>query len=790
MDKPLAPEQELEAFDTGVSLGDYLHVVVRRKWAVIVIFVTTVLLATLISLRMPKVYETSVTIKISQRIPGQDFFSPFYYEPNFLQTEIEMVRSRALLARVANKLDMTYRLSSAPPRLREAFSDVSIVEGTPASNMVVIFKSPGAYDVYLNKKPLGEGRVGEPFEGDFGVFTINADNARRGDRLEVQIHKTDAVVATIMSSIKVKAVENVNMVRVTVRGRDPARVAGLSNAIADTYVEASLEEKKLQATSTRKFIEEQIDRIASNLRGAEIDLENFKRETGIVDMDAETKYYVTVLGNLESDLLQSSLDRQLDAIELDIYNRRRAGLASEKDAYVSEGVLLSRFAAGSTLGSIEDRLIELRRKRAELMQTRTADHPSVKAVDAEIEAANRELMDGIGEALDRGELATNIVLADERRTALENTLKRYRELTSTLPEKEMKLNRLIRAYQVNEQVYTMLLEKLQEAKINEAMKTADIRVVDYALVPKVPISPNYIKNILVGVLLGIFLGVGLAYALEFADTSLNTVEEVERRLSRPVIGIIPRVSGGPVDRLAGAGNKKDVYFVAHHYPKSPVAEAFRTLRTAIVASGVDKVIQKVLVTSTGLADGKTTVSLNMANIFAQMGTDVVLVDCDLRRAVIHRAFDIDRVPGLAEVIMGQATLKEALRPTEVENLYVVPSGIVPPNPSELLGSKKFEEVLDKLNKKFAQVVMDAPPVLAVTDALVLSRLTDGVAYVICAGRTDRNAARRGLDLLDRTGCRVLGVVLNQVDMARVFGSYGYKYYSQYYRAYTDGEAPS
>jgi tyrosine-protein kinase Etk/Wzc len=360
-------------------------------------------------------------------------------------------------------------------------------------------------------------------------------------------------------------------------------------------------------------------------------------------------------------------------------------------------------------------------------------------------------------------------------------------LTASLPEKEMELNRLVRAYQVNEQVYTMLLEKLQEAKINEAMRTADIRIVDYALVPKAPVSPNYAKNIIVGVLLGIFLGVGVAYALEFADTSLNTVEEVERRLGRPVVGIIPRIGGGVAGRLVQRPDKYDTYFVTHNYPKSPVAEAFRTLRTAIRASGVDVEVAKVLFTSTGLGDGKTNTAINAAIIFAQAGDRVLLADCDLRRATVHRAFGLERVPGLAEVIMGRANLTEALRPTGIENLTVLPSGIVPPNPSELLGAKKFGGVMAELGKKYTRVFLDAPPALAVTDALVLGALADGVCFVVCAGRTDRNAARRALELLSRSGCRVLGVVLNQVDMSRVFGSYGYKYYSQYYQAYTDAE---
>lgn len=778
-------ESELRAFDAGVSLGDYLRVVTRRKWTVVIIFLTTVVLATLVSLRMPKVYETSVKVKVSQRVMGATLLPSFYYDPFFLETEIEMVRSRVLLTTVANRLKMTYKVSSAPPRLRNALREVDFAQGTPAGDLVILFKDARSYEVTYGGRRAGTGRAGEIFEGEFGSFLVDTERARAGDEITVKIQNVDAVVGGLAGSIQVRPVENVNMLRLTVKGRDPRKVANLANAVADAYVEASLEEKRLQATTTREFIEEQIERTASNLRTAEMTLETFKRETGTLDVSAETRHYVAMLGDLESQLVEESLDRRISAAELDIMKRRRSAIGGETGSFPTEEVLISRFAAGSTLQMLEDHLIDLRRDRADLLQTKKPEHPAVKAIDEEIVATEEELRRALSDALEHGELATNVELADEKMGMLEATIREYRALTSSLPEKEMELNRLVRDYQVNEQVYTMLLEKLQEAKINEAMRTADIRVVDYALVPKRPVSPNYAKNIIVGVLLGIFLGVGVAYALEFADTSLNTVEEVERRIGQSVIGIIPRIGGGVPGRLVQRPDKFDTYFVTHNYPKSPVAEAFRTLRTAIRASGVDIEVKKVLFTSTGLGDGKTNTAVNTAIIFAQAGDNVLLMDCDMRRATIHRAFDVERVPGLAEVIMGRADLDEALRPTGVENLTVLPSGVVPPNPSELLGAKKFGAVVKELEKRFTRVFMDAPPVLAVTDALVLGALADGVCFVVCAGRTDRNAARRALEMLTRYGCRVLGVVFNQVDMARVFGSYGYKYYSQYYQAYSE-----
>jgi uncharacterized protein involved in exopolysaccharide biosynthesis len=300
-------ESELRAFDTGVSLGDYLRVVTRRKWTVVIIFLTTVVLATLVSLRMPKVYQTSVKIKVSQRVVGATILPSFYYDPFFLETEIEMVQSRILLTAVANRLKMTYRVSSAPPRLRDSLRNVDFVEGTPGGDLVITFRDPDSYVVTYDGRVAGAGRVGKVFEAEFGSFVVDTGRARAGDEITLKIQNVDAVIGGLANSIQVKPVENVNMLRLTVKGRDPKKVANLADAVADAYVETSLEEKRLQATTTREFIEEQIERTASNLRTAEMELETFKRETGTLDVSGETRHYVALLGDLESQLVEESL---------------------------------------------------------------------------------------------------------------------------------------------------------------------------------------------------------------------------------------------------------------------------------------------------------------------------------------------------------------------------------------------------------------------------------------------------------------------------------------------------
>ncbi|UCE26364.1 MAG: polysaccharide biosynthesis tyrosine autokinase, partial [Candidatus Coatesbacteria bacterium] len=420
---------------------------------------------------------------------------------------------------------------------------------------------------------------------------------------------------------------------------------------------------------------------------------------------------------------------------------------------------------------------------------KTELHPDVKKLDEQIGDLNRQYIEAVDELIEKGTVASSLSVYDSKKASLESVISEYRGYLSNIPQKELELNRLTRRYQVNEKMYSLLLQELQEARIREAMETADIRIVDYAQVPKKPISPNHVKNISLGFILGLLLGIGAVFALEFADTSITSIEGAERVTKLPVIGIIPRVGEeiGSLEPGARSLKYRKVYYVAEAQPKSPIAESFRSLRTAVIASGIDEPISSLVVTSSGLSEGKTAIAINLAVVFAQTGAPTLLIDSDLRRSRIHRIFDIAKEPGLSELLLGHAPRKKCVRETGIDNLSIVPSGVHPPNPSELLGSKKIVNLVKDLGKKYEIIVFDTPPVLAVTDAAVLSSITKGTLFVVSAGKTDRYAVRRALRLLEQTQSNLLGVVLNQADLVRSYGSYGYKYYGQYYREYLEDE---
>ena len=318
----------------------------------------------------------------------------------------------------------------------------------------------------------------------------------------------------------------------------------------------------------------------------------------------------------------------------------------------------------------------------------------------------------------------------------------------------------------NKQIYDSLLQRAKETGVSGELRTSNVRIVDAAETPNDPVSPRRGLNILLGLFGGAFLGVGLAFFFEYLDNRVKTPEEIEQELGLPSLGLIPMTAG-----IAGKANP----LISDAAPPN-FAEAFRALRTNILFSAADGGPKSIVVTSTGPSEGKTMVAGNVAIGLAQTGQRVLLIDADMRRPRAHELFSIPVEPGLSNLLVGASKPSEVVRQSGVENLWIMPAGKTPPNPAELLGSKRFADLTSSLNGHFDCVVIDTPPVLAVTDSAVVAHRASGVLFVIAADVTSRQAAQTALDQLEHAHAKFLGAVLNRVDVER--NSY---YYSRYYR---------
>jgi succinoglycan biosynthesis transport protein ExoP len=349
--------------------------------------------------------------------------------------------------------------------------------------------------------------------------------------------------------------------------------------------------------------------------------------------------------------------------------------------------------------------------------------------------------------------------------------------TTKTPATDAELSRLNSELTQLRQSSAYLLQSYESIRLAETQSTNNIVVVEPAEEPAVPVRPRTFQNTLLGAVVGLLLATGIVFLIEYLDDRVRSPEQIDTILKLPVVGLIARM---PSTNLKGRAG-----LIAVREPRSPIVEAFRSLRTNIQFAGVDQPIRTLLVTSAGPSEGKSTVAANLAVVMAQAGLKVVIVDCDLRRPTVHKQFEMPNRAGLTDVMLQDPSQwNGVMQPTGVNNLSIVMSGSLPPNPSELLGSKRMQQFMAHLHESCDMVIIDAPPLLPVTDALVLSPITDGIVMVIDYGGTRIGEALQGKTQLDQIGARILGVVMNKIPTGRR-GSYYYYYYNRDY--YNEGE---
>ena len=385
----------------------------------------------------------------------------------------------------------------------------------------------------------------------------------------------------------------------------------------------------------------------------------------------------------------------------------------------------------------------------------------------------------------------------EDSTLLQNYDAKLAELhteAASMPDKIVETSSLKRAEGIADKMYGQLEDRYLEAWMTEESAFGNVRAEDPAMLNAAPIRPDRQSSILTGSLLGLALGTGIVVLLSFLDSRIRTPEEVESH-NIQLLATIP-VINHPSQPLAidperlGSGGELDArskftpHRASHLDPQSSVAEAYRSLRTTILFAGLDKDIRVLTLTSSAPQEGKSTTSSNLGIVMAQAGKKTLILDADLRRPVQHSVYGIDREPGLTNLLFERATFEEAIRATDVPNLYVLPCGIIPPNPAELLGSKRMAQLMERLRAEFDFIILDSPPVVAVTDPLLLGHVADATMLIARADVSHIDAVLRAMDSIERSGTKLLGVVLNDFNAANAYGSY-YKYY-QYYHYYSNG----
>ena len=605
------------------------------------------------------------------------------------------------------------------------------------------------------------------------------------------------IILSLKNSVETEQEGYSNIINIIVTSADPRLAQRIANTIARVYKEERILDLNKRTVDAKKFIENQLKIVKERLRNSEEAVKNFREENKLISLSAQTSDMLGKMAGLQADYEKAITDSQKIA-EVNRLLERAKGepLTSETSFYINE--------ASGLYKNLNDRLVQLMLKRDTLLLTYTKNYPQVAEIDKqifEIVSNMRSQLSYQGKAL-----------AETIRT-LKKKIDKMDKQINMLPEKGLDLARLERTVRVDTEVYTLLEKKYQESLIKEAEKIEEVKIVKPALEPAIPVNPPQTgATTAVGTIIGLILGLVFAFIIETFDTSMGAIEEIEELLGVPVLGIIPYVGIQEVkatleekypEGVDKAIAERHARLISHFAPESTLAESFRALRTNLNFTSLRKDIKTVVFTSSSPQEGKTTSVVNLAITIAQTGNKVLLVEGDFRKPVIARIFGIDPAPGLTDVIlnsyewrdairtitdimMGKIGVDDIMKTPGIDNLHIMTCGNIPPNPAELAGSKNVSEFIKDVRSEYDVVLIDAPPVLAATDAAILASITDGVILVYQVGKISRSVLRRAKAQLDNVKANVMGVVLNGMKAEISPDFSGYDYYKKYY-AYGEKE---
>jgi capsular exopolysaccharide synthesis family protein len=767
-------EPGLLGANSGDSVREILAVVRRRKWTALAVFALAVAGGTWKTLHDQRVYASVVTVRVSQQqespVQGAPMAQPEYdYRVDPLVSEQQVIRSKLIATRAAIASGMALQVTEPSDLLLSMLvgDNMPVVTPDAPEGTYRLELSPYTYALAAGGHTYGPARYGATLNGPgFSMLIPTRPAALRAKQITLSVRPTDEVGHELQSTTATRVLPQTDIIEITVYGTDPIRTRDAANAVARVYGDYSREQARLAAAGRSKFIERSLDEQAHQLAGAEDSLRNFQEQHQTTDVGAEVEAILTSIYGLE--------DKKNDLLlEQRVYLALVGSLeqTDTTDADLHKLIGTDAVANNRAVADLYERWYDLLKQQQRMGLTLNDRNRDMQAIDSTINVTKSALKQASGLYLQS--VASRIASVDSSIADLRRETQRFPPLSAAQA-------RLTDNVHTMEEGYDNLLSQYQLSRIGESAETGRVSVIDAAMTPQVPVSPHRKRAVLIAALLGIVLGVVVAMLVDRLDDAVQNPDEVRDRLHLTVLGSIPRV------RRSDAGQpeesrEKAFRMVTHVEPQSLVAEAFRSLRTNVTFARAHQDLRTLMITSPAPGEGKSTVAVNLATTFAQQGQRTLLIDADLRRSVLDQTFAIARSPGLTDVLVGAEPLDAVVRTTDVPNLSILPSGHFPPNPSELLGSSQMRGMIEQAKQSFDIVLIDSPPVLAVTDAAVLSTVVDGSIMVIRLGVTAREAVRRAVSQLRVVNGRILGAVLNAVDFRgpSYQGGYGY-YYEQFY----------
>jgi len=765
LDRPLTELVPSKAYGASASqptnIRDYIFVILKRKWLILSLVLVVTSLVTIQMFRTPSTYEGVTEIRIEPKPRNilqtkEITLQGPQNDPNFVGTQLKLLQNTQVARQVVLTLDLQHNPSflggQAQAGIFSSLRNIFVRERKPTVASPAISSGvPIVSENALVERPLTDEELArlEPYE--------------------------DAIT----SSEVVEPVEKTNIIKIRFVHTDPTLAQKIPNTIAEVFITNNLDRqlnfsRKAEDVLTKKIID--LQNTVKDLQGKQI---NYAREHNVPLTSSPTE-------NIEAKRLLDLSSSVLQAQE----HRKQMQAEWESAKNAPDPFSIPEMQKTEYIAKLRETISALKEKRDGLLQVYTPEWHEVKQIDAQLAPREKELERATKEILNGVKSRYESALATEN--ALNKSYLEQRSTTTQQTRDQIEMLAISQELETNKQYLNGLLQKEKELQATGAVeKNSDISVATYSRLPKQPIGPPRLRNIMIALMLSLVAGIGLAFLLDFLDDTVNSMEDVDRYIHLPALALIPasktdkaRLIGMPTAPAPGASTALALVDDA----RSPVAEAYRHLRTSLLLSSAGQPPKTILVTSSQPSEGKTTTAINTAFMLAQTGAEVLIIDCDLRRPRLHAHFEVSNAVGLTNWLSGEKNVDALIQSYDKRaNLKLLTSGPVPPNPAELLGSDEMRKLLAVLSERFAHIIIDSPPAISFTDASILSTMVDGVMLIVHGGKSSRAVVRRARQQLLDVGANIFGVVLNNVKLESQQDYYYAGYYGYYSSYYYNGD---